>query len=583
MWLKDKKMKGLCFIILTFILILFTVFIVRFSEGKTEVKKTVAMERFCNSEKVELALYYSLSNKIDGAADIFIRCWRKPESEDYYLFLPAGLSGKELWWVISKEADVFVEDRKIEAYDDFDLEEGRYEVRVVDNNEEYVYNLEVMYTSKVATFFFETESGALDFLHESKENREVGKYSLLNAEGKVENAGAIRNMRGRGNVSWEHSPKKSYQVTLEDKAALLGMPESRKWLLISNASDDTLTRNEVAYAISEGLGFDYTPGSEYIELYANGEYLGLYSLTEKVEIDNNRVDIKDLEKEMERMNDDVDLSTFEFFMEEQGRLYSTKGYRIPKQPENISGGYLLELELLDRYGLEASGFITSRMQGVVFNSPKYASYEQVSYIANMYQDFEDAIYSESGYSPYTGKHFSEYIDVESFASKYLLEELAKNLDASYTSQFFYKPADYDKFIAGPVWDYDKAIAGYGVTVEGIDLHIPEQIYVATQKDPGDMWYGLCQQKYFMDAVKNIYVTKLKDVVDRVANYEVFALKEQIYESVKCNMIRWDVYGQYETLEGKMVYYDEKMQEQSDFLLKRMEFLAKEWGVEDIYE
>ena len=578
MWLKDKKTKGICFIILTFSLIIFAVLVIRFSEGKTEVEKTVAMERFYNSEKVELALYYRLSNKIEGAADVFIRCWRKPESEDYYLFLPAALSGKELWWLVSRDADVFIQNRKIEAYDDFDLEEGRYEVRVVDNGEECVYNLEVMHTSEIATFFFETESGALDFIHEDKENREIGNYCLLNKEGKVENTGTIRNIHGRGNSAWVNNPKKSYQVTLEDKATLLGMPESRKWLLMSNTSDDTLTRNEVAYAISEGLGFAYTPSSEYIEVYANGEYLGLYSLTEKVEIDNNRVAIRDLEKEMERMNDDVDLSTFEFFMEDQGHLYSTKGYRIPKQPENISGGYLLELEMLDRYGLEASGFITSRMQGVIFNSPKYASFEQVSYIANMYQDFEDAIYSEDGYSPYTGKHFSEYIDMESFASKYLLEELVKNLDASYTSQFFYKPEDSDKFFAGPVWDYDKAIASYGVTVSGIDLHVPEQIYAASKKDEGDLWYGLCTQEYFMNAVKEIYVTKLKGVVDRVARYEVFNLKEQIYESAKCNMIRWDVYGQYQTLEEKVAYYDEKMQEQSDFLLKRMEFLANEWGL-----
>lgn len=578
MWLKDKNTKGICFIILTIALILFSVLIVRFSEEKNKIEKTVAMERFYNSEKVELALCYKLSNKIEGAADVFMRCWRKPESDEYYLFLPAGLSGKKLWWMISKDSDVFIQDKKIETYDEFDLEQGRYEIRVVNNEEESVYNLEVMYTSKVATFFFETESGTLDFIHENKENEEVGNYCLLNTEGKVENAGVIRNISGRGNVSWENSLKKSYQVTLEDKSTMLGMSESRKWLLMANAYDDTLTRNEVAYAISEGLGFDYTPASEYIEVYANGEYLGLYSLTEKIEIDSNRIDIRNLEKEMEKMNDDVDLSTFEFFMVDQGRLYSTKGYRIPEQPENITGGYLLELELLDRYGLEPSGFITYRMQGVIFKSPKYASFEQVSYIANMYQDFEDAMYSESGYSPYTGKHFSEYIDIESFASKYLLEELAKNLDASYTSQFFYKPDNSDKFFAGPVWDYDKSIAGYGVTVEGIDLHIPEQIYAGIQKDPGDMWYGLCTQEYFMDVVKEIYVTRLREVVDSVAGHKVFELKEQIYESAKCNMIRWDVYGQYQTIEEKMAYYDEKIQEQSDFLLKRMEFLAKEWGV-----
>ena len=125
-------------------------------------------------------------------------------------------------------------------------------------------------------------------------------------------------------------------------------------------------------------------------MYANGQYIGNYLLTEKIEIDKERVNILNLEEQMELMNKEKALEEYEFFMEQQGRLFSTKGYRIEKQPEDISGGYLLEIEVSDRYGLEASGFMTSRMQPVVFSSPKYASYEQVSYIANRYQDMEYA-------------------------------------------------------------------------------------------------------------------------------------------------------------------------------------------------
>lgn len=123
-------------------------------------------------------------------------------------------------------------------------------------------------------------------------------------------------------------------------------------------------------------------------------------------------------------------------MEPMGRLFSTKGYLVEKEPEDLTGGYLMEIETSDRYGLEASGFLTSRMQAVVFESPKYASHAQVAYVSGLYQDFEDAVFSPDGFSPYTGAHYSDYIDVDSFARKYLVEELVKNLDASYTSQFF---------------------------------------------------------------------------------------------------------------------------------------------------
>lgn len=581
----EKNTKSILFVIMTAVMVLFAFFIIGNSNEKVEPKRTAALEEFYQSEEAELALFHNLSDKIENATDIFVRWWKQPESSKCYFFLPQGLYGKELYWIFSDQIEVFIEDEQITEYSRFELEEGEYSVRIIKDGIESLYQVEVRYSSSIGTFFLETRSGNLDYLHETKDNWESGNYSLLREDGRLENAGSIRNVRGRGNASWTDSEKKSYQITLENKADLLSMSESRKWLLLSNTFDDTLTRNEVAYAISEDLGLPYTPKSEYVEVYANGEYIGLYSLTEKIEIDSNRVAIRDLEKETEALNEEIDLSQCEFFMEEPGRLFSVKGFRIPKQPEDISGGYLLELEMLDRYGLEASGFITSRMQGVVFNSPKYASYEQAVYIAEMYQDFEDAIFSEDGYSPYTGKHFSEYIDVDSFARKYLLEELTKNLDASFTSQFFYKPDDSisDKFFAGPVWDYDKAIAGYGVTEAGIDLHIPEQIYVASETKPSDIWFGLCRHEDFMKVVKEVYVSILRDSIDRITNQELPLMKEQIYESMQSNLIRWNTYGYLETYEERLMYYDEKVQEQADFLLKRMAFLEKEWDLEDVYE
>ena len=579
MWIKEKRVKLGIFLIILLTGVFLGGVIIYYSNGVVTPGETNAINTFYNSDKMEVALFYNLSETVENATDVFIRWWNKPETNEYYFFLPESMRDKKLYWIFSKKQDIYINDSKIEEYSIFNLAEGEYSVRIEEQEKE-TYIMNVMYSSPVATFFFETESGALDFLHESKENRETGKYLLLNADGKLENAGLIRNIHGRGNNAWVEYEKKSYQVTLEEKASLLSMPQSRKWLLISNAPDDTLMRNKTAYTISEDLGFEFTPKMEYTEVYANGNYLGLYCLTEKVEIDKERVDIRDLEKEMEKLNNNIDFSTCEIFMEEQGRLYSTKGYRIENQPADISGGYLLELELLDRYGLEASGFITSRMQGVVFKSPEYASYEQVSYIANLYQDFEDAIYSKNGYSPYTGRHFTDYIDTDSFASKYLLEELVKNLDASYTSQFFYKPdgSISDKFFAGPVWDYDKAIASYGITEAGIDLHIPEQMYVSTQKDPGDIWYGLCQHESFMNVVKEKYKLVLLDSIKKITEVTIPETKEGIYKSAKSNMIRWNTYAHLESIEERVKYYDEKIEEQKEFLLKRMEFLKNEWGI-----
>ena len=83
----------------------------------------------------------------------------------------------------------------------------------------------------------------------------------------------------------------------------------------------------------------------------------------------------------------------------------------------------------------------------------------------------NAILAPDGVNPGTGKHYSEYMDVTSFARKYLIEEISKNYDAVSGSQYFFKDSDrVDPLIyAGPSWDYDLSfgnIAYRGESPEG---------------------------------------------------------------------------------------------------------------------
>ncbi|MBO5030929.1 MAG: CotH kinase family protein [Lachnospiraceae bacterium] len=243
---------------------------------------------------------------------------------------------------------------------------------------------------------------------------------------------------------------------------------------------------------------------------------------------------------------------------------------------------MLELETSDRYGLEASGFLTSRMQPVVFASPKYASYDQVSYIANRYQDFEDAVFSEDGYSPYTGAAYSDYIDMDSFARKYLVEELTKNLDASFTSQYLYKYADSvsEKFYAGPCWDYDKSIAASGITEDGIDLHDPNGLYAAVQEKDSDIWYALYQHEDFRRLAAEIFFEELEPQLKADVGEMIYGYASLISASNDCNMMRWNTFPQAEELSEKRELHQDKVDELVEFLDKRLDFLESEWG--DLY-
>ena len=243
-----------------------------------------------------------------------------------------------------------------------ELAEGTYQVNIERAEQTSQFNMAIRYSSNIASMFLKTESGSMDYLHESKENFERGEYTLFAGRGNLYYTGNIEDIHCRGNASWEDTDKKSYQIKLTEKKDLLGMGADKQWILLANAFDNTLMRNTLAFDIAQELGVSFTPDSECVDVYANGQYIGNYLLTEKIEIDKERVNILNLEEQMELMNKEKALEEYEFFMEQQGRLFSTKGYRIEKQPEDISGGYLLEIEVSDRYGLEASGFMTSRMQ-----------------------------------------------------------------------------------------------------------------------------------------------------------------------------------------------------------------------------
>ena len=95
-------------------------------------------------------------------------------------------------------------------------------------------------------------------------------------------------IRGRGNATWLWE-KKPYSLTLSKSADLLGMGAAKEWILLTNAPDPTHLRNKIAYDLAAEVGLLYSPESNWVDLYLNGEYTGLYLLTERNEIHPQRI------------------------------------------------------------------------------------------------------------------------------------------------------------------------------------------------------------------------------------------------------------------------------------------------------
>lgn len=404
----------------------------------------------------------------DGTYVCTVNWWQQmfPNENEYYITIPSAVQNMRASFV--SDSDVYLNGEKLENGAELSELESYSIIECAGER----YELHVMYGSAIATMHITTESGNIQSVYEDKDYKEPA-YARIIENGNVIYEGALEYIKGRGNSTWD-SAKKPFNIKFKEKINLFGMGSAKKWCLLANYKDDTSLKNKLGFDFAEMVGFEFYPESVFVDLYIDNEYIGHYLLSERIEIKKQRINITDLEELNEQANPDVEFETLslggtrgEGSVLEQG---SSKWVELPENPENITGGYLLEFELPARYDDEKCGFVSEYGQPVIINSPEYASKEQVAYIQNYYQEFEEAVLSGDGYNS-NGKHYSDYIDVESAAKMYVYQEYIKNIDGASTSLFFYKNTA-GKLVAGPVWDVDLAL-GVVKDKNGIDMSDPE--------------------------------------------------------------------------------------------------------------
>ena len=248
-----------------------------------------------------------------------------------------------------------------------------------------------------------------------------GRVVLLDENLNVEYEGAVEAIKGRGNSTWKVD-KKPYQIKLAKKANLLDLSDdtqkAKKWILLADAFDTTLVRNEIAYSLAREMGLESTPEGKHVELYYDGEYRGVYFLCEKVEIGNGRIEINDMED----------------------------------HPEITTGGYLLEIDRM--YARREPAYFMNKVAGpIVCKSPEEPTDEQMEYIQGIVSEAMQCI-ENGGKSPSSDKTLFDYFDRDSLVKYFLVNEWIVNADAYLTSTYMYKPENSDKLFMGPVWDCD---------------------------------------------------------------------------------------------------------------------------------
>lgn len=504
--------------------------------------------------------------------------WQSEDGTGYF-FLPGYARNRGLVLEKADGGSIQIGSRHVKEGDVLlDVaEEEIYQMTYLNRKGETVFCMPLifLYSSDLPVLSLTTKSGKMTVIEEEKGNEESGTVQLLDLNGGELYAGTAESIRGRGNSTWGLA-KKPLQFKLSKKADLFGFGEAKTWNLIANGYDETRLRNRIAMELARELGMSYVPESRMVDLYINQVYYGNYYLSEKVEVDRERVDIRDMEETLSAAYGVSELGKLKSIENPEG---TRKWTGAACEEEDISGGYLFERELPTRYTGELAGFITDQGDCYVLQSPQYASKEQVDYIADLMQEFQDAVSTEEGIHPQTGKHYSDYIDVDSFVRKYLVEEISKNYDGGVTSSFFYKPQDTvsDKIFAGPVWDFDVAFGNCNLdeiasNPVGI-TRLSDHVYGT------EVFAGLYEKEDFYSDMVMLYEQKALPYLKSLLAGGIDRMVSESRQSAKMDSIRW------ENLENRYQYYkdyDNDVRYLKYFIQERVNFLNSVWLNEESY-
>ena len=306
-------------------------------------------------------------------------------------------------------------------------------------------------------------------------------------------------IRGRGNTTWE-MPKQPYLLKFDDKVSVLGMSANKKWVLLANYSDKSMLRNALAFCTARLMGLAYTPQDRFVELTLNGDYLGLYQIT------NKDYEVRDL-------------------IEKQGKTY----FNEVTNTSSFDDPFLIEINWRTN---EDFNFVTTSGIGFSFDSDSNAA--QVRRVRGWLDDLEADLGELD--SRETWARVSTEVDLASLANLYLVNELASNTDAFYSSTYLYRSRG-GPLAFGPVWDFDLA---YG-NVDYESSRYPEGWYV---RDMRWAWYlrALLRQPAFAEMVRQRWAV-LGAQVPHLLGY-VRAAAGALDEAQRRNFVRWPILEQY---------------------------------------
>ena len=443
------------------------------------------------------------------------------EDGNYYVFLPSYADMEQVMLSSPEDKRITLGDTVLSGSMNCSgfVPEEPYALAV---NEKKVATLWFCQSANVATLYIDTATGGMKHIHNDKNYEENVSVALYTAEGKIHYSDEKSILKGRGNATWKYD-KRPYSLILPADGDLLGMGAASNWVLLANAHDETNLNNKLMLDLAAGTGLQWTPESRWVDLYLNGTYHGLYLLTEKVEVHENRLDI-----------------------------------------DANSGNFLCRIDLNSRWNTLRNPFLTEGGRTVEINWPETLTASSQAAVQSIVNQMEQTILSGENIQS------SSQLDLDSWICRYLIDEISGNIDADLASSYFYI---FDgKAYAGPAWDYDMALGNSSRSQEPC-------AFLAMNAQKADSYHSpyysaLYANASFYDRMTEIYRTQFRPVIQQLLDREIDDLIVYIGKAAQMNSLRWRaMFDNLQSQEPDTVCTPMGVK---DYLTRRIDFLDSAW-------
>lgn len=441
-----------------------------------------------------------------------IRLWQNGEQSEYWFFLPAFAQTDALRLDSGVHPGIEIDGQFCpsgELLPELTLDTP-HTIRFGQNEGQ----LTIMQTDPMPAMYISTRTGDTERLHEHKGAKEEVKLTFLDTDGSLiyEQERFRDKIKVRGNTS-SNLAKKPYTLTLDKAADLMDCGEAVKWVLIANATESTNLRNKIVYDFACEMGLPYSPHCEFISVYINGIYKGLYLLSEKTEVAPNRVELE------------------------------------------TDRGYLIAANQATKWGDMSKGFLTRYHE---FEIVKKKTLEPLirDNIAARFRQIEALIMEENE------AELLPLIDVDSWARRYLMDEVFLEPDAEKASTYYYwHDLKNGPLYAGPIWDYDYALSTKGRYRDSHGLLIG---------NPDEYpWYAaMMQMPEFHQRVQELYMSEFLPLTREYAEARISELYSSVRRTVWANKMLWEA-----DCPRLQPDPDSEVQQLQGFLLDRLDFIA----------